>query len=133
VTSASDTIAAALKVSGERADRICRALVAVAGRRRGKEITVHEMVIETGESSESIKKALVALLFVEILRGRFVPYHMRCDQQIGPDEASEDEIHRKAESGEYPILCPACHDYLEGDDDILVRVLFSLGGEAACE
>ena len=113
-------------LSPELAELMANAVRDVAGRTSDGTITVSAMMAMTGQSPEFIQKVLVVLLFANVLRARFVPYHRSCDLQIGPDEADVDTINLKADEGEYPSICRNCHHNFDGSSDVITRILFSL-------
>ena len=49
------------------------------------------------------------------------PYHTACDQLLGTDEPSIEAIKQKADETEDWRICPSCHDYINGSDDITIR------------
>lgn len=129
MTSPADIIATALQVSQQRASAIFQAVRDLAVQSEAQRVTIRGVTAKTGEPREVIEESLVALMLRNVIRARYVPYHRRCDQAIGPDEESKDEVERKAENEEYGDLCRYCGDYLDGAGAIEIRVLFSLASE----
>ena len=130
-TTADTVLTRALGLPVEHAEALTRAIRRVALQSSGGSITVYALMTETAEDPEFLKLVLGTLLLARVLRGRFIPYHRRCDQEIGPDEPSAEIIREKASSGLYPTLCPYCHEYLDGVADVVIRILFFLPLEGA--
>ncbi len=131
MTPQANILSRALGLPPDQAEGLVRAVKSVSSHFAGGRITMHAMMDETNEEPEFLKSVLGALLLGGVLSARFVPYHRKCDLEIGPDEASADTIRLKADLGGYPTLCPNCHDYLDGSADVVTRILFSLPPENA--
>ena len=118
-----------LGLSADRAEELVRAVRSVASQLAGGRITIRAMIAATHEEPPLLRSVLGTLLLRGVLKARFLPYHRSCDLVIGPDEASEDQIWSNLDAGEYGALCPNCHNYIEGAEDVIIRILFSLPQE----
>lgn len=131
MSSQANILANALGMPPERAEGLVEAVRTVASSMADGRVTVHALMEQTHEDPEFLKSVLATLLLNGVLGARFVPYHRKCDRVIGADEPSVDMIYSKLDDGEYSIVCPNCHDYLDGPNDLIIRILFSLPSENA--
>ena len=113
-----------LGLSEERAAAVALALGTAAKEYSDGRLPIHDIAERSNEDPEVIKDLLVALLITHRVNAKFVPYHRPCDQVLGPDEDSEEEIKIKFESNLYPSYCPNCHDEIADCEDIVIKLLF---------
>lgn len=119
----SDTLANALQLTPERATELVSAIARVGQRHAHGWVSLSKLIDETNEPPELLKQAVSALVLAFRLTARFEPYHQSCEQPIGPIEESVTRIEDKVSNGDYPTVCRHCGDYIDGMDDIIVRVL----------
>lgn len=97
-----------LHLPNDKSEMMDRAVRRVADLTPGRYIAVRDVMDETGMDLHVVQSVLAIMLLTGVLRGRFAPYHIQCDSDIGPPEDSEDIVRHKIDTGAYPFICPSC-------------------------
>lgn len=90
-------------------------------------ISLQKIVEQTGFPGNEVKDVFFALLTLRHLKPAFLPRHGQCEATIGGQERSLEEIRRKIDEGEYPLLCARCHEEICNFDDLDIEIIFRKG------
>jgi hypothetical protein len=111
----------------EYGDAVIRAIRDYIDAHSGESISLQKIIERTALPGDEVKDVFFALLTLRYLKPTFLPRHGICEAAIGAQERSTEEIRKKLDEGEYPLICARCHEEVADFEDLDIEIIFWKG------
>lgn len=106
---------------------VVRAILDYSDTHYNDSISLQKVIEKTGLPGDEVKNVFYALLTLRYLKPTFLPRHNECGAAIGTPESSTEDIRRKFDNGDYPLLCGRCHEEICDFEELDIEIIFWKG------